>query len=131
MPDYPVTEVRRIWRQHGGKWIVFDRKSRTEDLAFKLVSFIESGKIEGAKYWNKDPGAICVYCLDRVRAKVAGILDELGAGKRRVWEYDFAWDKNIRHPLDFAFSWSAKLRTIIESYGLRGTLRLIREVLKG
>lgn len=110
---------------------MFDRKQRTEELAGKLVPFIENGEIEGAKFWNKDPGAICVYCLDKDSGKVSAILDELGAGQRRVWEYDYAWDKNIRRPLDFLFSWSAKLGTIFQSYGLTGALRLIREILKG
>lgn len=128
MPDAPSAADRETWRRHGGKWIVFDRKQRTEELAKRLVPFIESGQIEGAKYWNKDPGAICVYCLDKDSGRVEKILDELDAGKRRVWEYDYAWDKNIRRPLDFAFSWSAKLSTIFQSYGVAGALRLFREI---
>ncbi len=130
MPDAPRATDRDIWRRHGGKWIVFDRKEKTEKLALKLAPFMEKGEIEGAKFWNKDPGAICIYSLDRDSDRVSSILDKLGAGKNRVWEYDYAWDKNIRRPLDFAFSWSAKLRTILRSYGLSGTLKLLREVLK-
>ncbi|MDA8170548.1 MAG: hypothetical protein M0Z48_01810 [Nitrospiraceae bacterium] len=130
MPDAPRAAGMDEWRRHGGKWIVFDRKENTEELARGLAPFIENGEIEGAKYWNEDPGAICVYSLDRDRGRVSGILDELGAGGSRVWEYDYAWDKNIRRPLDFAFSWSAKFRTILQSYGFAGALRLLREVLK-
>ena len=131
MPDAPKAADMELWRRHGGKWIVFASKAKTEKLARKLVPFIENGDVEGAKYWNRDPGAINVYCLDSDSGKVSAILDKLGAGQRRVWEYDYAWDKNIRRPLDFAFSWTAKFRTILESYGLAGTLGLIREVLKG
>ena len=32
-----------------------------------------------------------------------GHLERLGAGDSIVWEYDFAWDKNIREPLEFLF----------------------------
>ena len=130
MPDTPGAADTGRWRRHGGKWIVFDGKAKIEELARRLVLFIESGDIEGAKYWNKDPSAINVYCLDEDSGKVSGILDELGAGERRVWEYDYAWGKNISRPVDFAFSWTAKFRTILQSYGLAGTINLIRQMLK-
>ena len=119
------------WARRGGKWIVFDKAERILDLAEKLAPFVDSGEVVSAKYWNGDPSAICVYSLDRDREKTWGILRRLGAGDSIVWEYDFAWDKNIREPLEFLFSWSSKFRTIVQSYGVFGTLRLIREVLTG
>ena len=86
--------------------------------------------MEGAKYWNEDPSALCVYSLDSDRDKVRDLLDSLSAGRDRVWEYDYAWDKNIRSPVTFLYSWYSKLTTILRSYGIAGTLRLIREILK-
>lgn len=129
-PDAPRAVDEDEWLRHGGKWIVFDRKKRLLGLAKKLEPFIEAGEVHGAKYWNRDPGAICVYSLDRDREKVRGILDSLGAGSSRVWEYDYAWDRNIRSPFTFLYSQFSKLGTIIRSYGVAGTLGLISEVLR-
>lgn len=130
LPDIPREANREEWIRHGGKWIIFDRKDRIESLAFSLAPFIDSGSIESAKYWKKDPSAICVYSLDRQREKVLEILKRLDAAKSRVWEYDYAMEKNIRDPLTFLYSWYSKFSTILRSYGVRGTLMLIREVLK-
>jgi hypothetical protein len=121
---------REEWLRHGGKWIIFDSKERLIDLAEQIGLFIDSGEIESAKYWNKDPGAICVYSLDRDKDRIWDILKNLGAGKDRVWEYDYAWDKNIQNPVNFMYSWFSKFRTILQSYGVVGTLKLIREILK-
>ncbi len=130
LPDIPRDAERQEWIRHGGKWIIFDKKDRLETLGERLGPFIDSGEIESAKYWNKDPGAICVYSLDKDRAKVWGILKELGAGDRKVWEYDYAMDKNLLEPLTFVYSWCSKFSTILRSYGIIGTLQLIREFLK-
>ncbi len=130
LPDAERVIDRNEWMRHGGKWIIFDKKDRIVKLAKKLEPFIDSGEIQSAKYWNKDPSAICVYSLDKDKEKTWEILKKLGAGNSRVWEYDYAWDKNIQAPLDFAYSWFSKFRTILQSYGPVGTLRLIREVLK-
>jgi hypothetical protein len=46
-----------------------------------------------------------------------------------VWEYDYALGKNLRSPFTFAYSWFSKFRTILASYGLAGTARLIGDVL--
>jgi len=116
--------------RHGGKWIIFDKKGRLVELADRLGPFIDSGAIESAKYWNKDPGAICVYSLDRDRDSTLEILKSLGAGSNRVWEYDYAWDKNIRKPFTFTYSWFSKFSTILRSYGFLGALALAREILK-
>ncbi len=130
LPEYGRGTDREYWVSHGGKWIVFDEKQKIEVLAAKLAPLIDSGEIESAKYWKKDPSAICVYCLDSDRARVEKILTECGASGSRVWEYDYAMEKNLRDPLTFFYSWYSKLSTILRSYGLLGTLRLIREVLK-
>lgn len=130
IPDAGREIDREEWFRHGGKWIIFDRMERIRALAEKLGPLIDSGKIEGAKYWNKDPSALCVYSLDRDREKVWDVLSELGAGNDKVWEYDYAWNRNIREPVTFLYSWFSKFRTILQSYGLSGTLRLIKEILK-
>lgn len=130
LPDVERGINREEWLRHGGKWIIFDRRERLETLAERLGPFIDSGEIESAKYWNEDPGAICVYSLDRQKEDVWNILKGLGAGNDRVWEYDYAWDKNVRSPMTFLYSWFSKLKTILMSYGFSGTLRLIREILR-
>jgi hypothetical protein len=129
LPDIPGDENRREWIRNGGKWIVFDRKDGTERLANQLGSFIDSGKIKSAKYWNGDPGALCVYSLHNDRWKTLEVLKGLGAERTRVWEYDYAWDKNFLNPFNFIYSQSSKFRTILKSYGCRGTFELIREVM--
>jgi hypothetical protein len=130
LPDARREINREEWIRQGGKWIIFDSKARIINLAEKLAPSIDSGEIESAKYWNKDPGAICVYSLDRDKDKIWDILKKLGAGNDKVWEYDYAWDKNIQNPVNFMYSWFSKIRTILQSYGLVGTLQLIREILK-
>lgn len=130
LPDVPRGIDRTVWRRSGGKWIVFDGEDRIEDLAEKLAPFIDSGAIESAKYWNGNPSAINVYSLDRDRSKTRKILKDLGARYVLVWEYDYALDKNLRSPLTFAYSWFSKFRTILQSRGIAGTLRLLQEALK-
>jgi hypothetical protein len=130
LPDAKREINREEWIRQGGKWIIFDSKARIINLAEKLAPSIDSGKIESAKYWNKDPGAICVYSLDKDKDTIWDILKKLGAGNNKVWEYDYAWDKNIQNPVNFMYSWFSKIRTILQSYGLVGTLRLIKEILK-
>lgn len=130
-----IPETERIldrseWVRHGGKWIIFDSKKQILRLAEGLGSHLDAGDVHGAKYWNGDPSAMCVYSLDSDRERVDALLDRLNAGKDRVWEYDYAWDKNIRSPLTFLYSWYSKLSTILRSYGIAGTLQLIREVLR-
>jgi len=129
LPDVPRDIDIKEWEKHGGKWIIFDNKKNLMELGEKLGPFIDSREIESAKYWNEDPGAICVYSLDRDRGKTWEILKSLGAGRRRVWEYDYAWDKNIKDPIAFTYSWFSKFRTIFQSYGIAGSMRLLREIM--
>jgi hypothetical protein len=114
----------------GGKWIIFDGREKIVKLSDNLAPFIDSGEIKSAKYWNGDPSAINVYSLDRDKDKTWRILKKLGARDCRVWEYDYAWDKNIKNPFNFIYSWSSKFRTILKSYGIKGTLDLIRDLFK-
>ena len=130
LPDTPREPDMAQWRRHGGKWIVFHRKAHVEALARALLPLIEDGEIACAKIWNGDPSALCVYCLDSRREEVRRHLARLGATRRLVWEYDHAWDRNLRRPAAFVYSWFSKFRTILQSYGLRGAFRLLREVLK-
>jgi hypothetical protein len=128
-PDKAVDVDLGEWRRHGGKWIVFDDRKRIDGLAEKVAPFIDSGAIVAAKLWNGDPSAINVYSLDRDRGKVREILKGAGARYVLVWEYDYALARNLCSPFTFAYSWFSKFRTILASYGLAGTARLIREVL--
>lgn len=130
LPDAGREINREEWVRHGGKWIIFDRREKLADLAEKIGPLIDSGSIESAKYWNRDPGAICVYSLDRDREKIWDMLKKLGTWERKVWEYDYAWDKNIRNPVKFTYSWFSKFRTILQSYGMAGAFRLIIEILR-
>lgn len=127
LPDGAREVDRTLWKRNGGKWIIFDQKDKIIDLAGRLEDYIASGDVESAKYWNKDPSALCVYALDRDREKVRTILDSLGAGRERVWEYDYAWDKNFQNPVSLFYSQASKFRTILQSYGCMGALQLIRE----
>jgi hypothetical protein len=128
LPDIPQEISRADWMKSGGKWIVFDREDRITALAEALQPYIDAGEIVGAKCWNGDPSALNVYCLDRDSEKTKLILDRLGARRSRVWEYDFAWKKNLRRPFDFTYSWSLKCVTILRSYGMLGTINLMREL---
>jgi len=129
LPDEPRAIDRREWTRHGGKWIVFDSRKEIEALAEKLARFIDDGEVTSAKSWNGDPSAINAYCLDRDRWKVRQILKQAGARYVLVWEYDYAMGKNLLRPLTFAYSWFSKIRTILQSYGLAGSMRLLREAL--
>ena len=64
IPDAERNTDRSAWIRHGGKWIIFDSLKKVVELAERLSPFLESGEVEGAKYWNKDPSALCVYSLD-------------------------------------------------------------------
>lgn len=129
LPERAAPADKEEWVRHGGKWIVFDGKDRVEDLADRLEPLIDRGEIRSAKYWNGAPSALCVYCLDEEKTSVEDMLNAHGAGRSRVWEYDYAWDKNIRSPCTFTYSWFSKFSTILRSYGLSGSLRLFREVI--
>ncbi len=129
-PDNERPINRTLWLDHGGKWLIFDRKEKIMELAHKLEPFIDSGDIESAKCWNGDPSAINAYSLDSNREEVKKISKKLGARERKVWEYDYAWKKNLRRPVDFLYSWSSKFVTILKSYGLIGAYHLFKEVMK-
>ena len=129
LPDEPRRFDRAGWVRSGGKWIVFDDKKAIDALAQKLAPSIDAGEIASAKYWNGDPSAINVYSLDRDRRKVRALLKEAGARYVLVWEYDYALGKNLRSPFTFAYSWFSKFRTILASYGLAGSMRLLKSVL--
>ncbi len=128
LPNEPKKIHHDDWIKKGGKWIVFDGQERITALVQALELYIDAGDIVGAKSWNGDPSALNVYCLDRDRERTRLLLDRLGAGHSRVWEYDYAWEKNIRRPFDFTYSWGLKFMTILRSYGMIGTVNLMREL---
>ncbi len=129
LPDGGGSIDKDEWIRHGGKWIIFDSKERILKIADKIAPFIDSGEINSAKCWNGDPSAINVYSLDKDKEKTWQILKQSGARACKVWEYDYAWNKNINRPFDFVYSWSSKFSTILRSYGILGTLQLLREFL--
>src|SRR5512143_507764 len=129
LPEESRTFDRALWMRRGGKWIVFDKRDAIAALAERLAPYIDSGEIESAKYWNGDPSAINVYSLDGDRGRVRSILKEAGARHVLVWEYDYAMGKNFLRPVTFAYSWFSKFRTIFASYGLSGSVRLLKDVL--
>lgn len=130
LPDAPREIDRSTWLRNGGKWIVFDDEDRIRALADRLAPYIDAGEIESAKYWNGNPSAINVYSLDRDRQKTRDILKYIGARYVLVWEYDYAMDKNLLSPLTFAYSWFSKFRTILQSRGITGSMRLLQEALR-
>ncbi len=129
LPDQGCEIEWAEWARRGGKWIVFDDEERIKALAEKLAPFIDDGEIESAKYWNGNPSAINVYSLDQERWKVRDILKDLGARYVLVWEYDYAIGKNLLSPFTFSYSWFSKLRTILQSRGISGSMRLMQEAL--
>ncbi len=129
LPDAPREIDRLTWMRKGGKWIVFDNEDRIRELARKLAPYIDAGDIESAKYWNGGPSAINVYSLDRDRWKSRKLLKDLGARYVLVWEYDYAFGKNLRFPFTFTYSWFSKIRTILQSRGISGSLRLFKDAL--
>jgi hypothetical protein len=128
LPDADRPVNPDLWYQYGGKWLVFDRLEKIMVLAHKLEPFIDTGDINSAKCWNGDPSGLNVYSLDKDREKVKTIMETCGAKPRKVWEYDYAWGKNVTRPLDFIYSWASKFITILKSYGIRGAIRLIKDV---
>jgi hypothetical protein len=130
LPDKERWVDPDLWRRCGGKWLVFDRQEKIMALAHKLESFIDSGDIHSAKCWNGDPSGLNVYSLDKDREKVKIILETCDAKRQKVWEYDYAWGKNVTRPIDFIYSWASKFITILKSYGIRGAIQLFKDLVK-
>jgi hypothetical protein len=114
------------WRQYGGKWLVFDRRAQLLALVHKLKPFIDSGDIHAAKSWNGDPSGLNIYALDKDKQKVKTIVESCGAKPQKVWEYDYAWGKNVTRPVDFIYSWASKFITIYKSSGICGAIQLLK-----
>ncbi|MDX1762931.1 MAG: hypothetical protein R3231_01285 [bacterium] len=129
LPDREQEMDPPLWRAQGGKRIVFDDKANIEILSKKRAPFIQSGQVDSAKYWNRDPSAICVYSLDREKEQVARILVRLGTSRYRAWQVDYAGDKNLQQPLNLVYSQLSKFRTILKSDGCAGTLGLMQAFL--
>jgi hypothetical protein len=129
LPDKPRDIDSTTWSGTGGKWIIFDSEDHIKALAEKLTPYIDAGEVESAKYWNGNPSAINVYSLDKDRWKTRNILKDLGARFVLVWEYDYAFDKNLLSPFTFAYSWFSKFETIIRSRGFEGSIKLLKEAL--
>ena len=83
--------------QHNGKWVVEGDRTYIMDLAFRIDSYVEAGKIDASKFTKKDPAtdplphilvfAMCIYSDDRKRDETANYLQELGVEKFD-WKYD-------------------------------------------
>ena len=95
-----------------------------ERLAAELDKQVESGNIVSAKYWNaSETSAMNIYSLDRDNTETKQILSELGY-KPTAWEYDYARSKNWTRPR-FFLSAFYKLRILIKTFGVRGSIRFI------
>ncbi len=113
------------WTEYGGKWLVYGSLDKIEDLARNIEPYVESGEIVSAKYWNASDkrSAMCVYSLDIENGRTHAVLELLGF-KPAAWEYDYARRKNWTR-FEFFISAFYKLRILLESFGVRGTLRFI------
>jgi len=112
------------WREHGGKWLVYGPLDEMERLAGEIDKEVQRGNIVSAKYWNAPKtSAMCIYSLDRDNPKTLEILKLLGF-RPTAWEYDYARRKNWTRPR-FFLSAFYKLRILIKTFGVKGTLRFI------
>lgn len=124
LPGQPRAELKG-WTEEGGKWLVYGSLNRIEELAHGVEHYVESGEIVSAKYWNASDkrSAMCVYSLDSERDRTRAVLTVLGF-KPTAWEYDYARRKNWTR-FEFFVSAFYKLRILLTSFGIRGTLRFI------
>ena len=113
-----------LWKEHGGKWLVYGGLSEMERLAGEIDRLVESRAIVSAKFWNASSvSAMCVYSLYLDREKTKKILLDLGF-RPTAWEYDYARMKNWTRPR-FFLSAFYKLRILLRTFGVFGTLRFI------
>lgn len=105
------------WEWYGGKWVVHNSLDRSRDTANKLCSYLDNGLIDSAKIWHGDPTALIVYSLVKDRKMIHDILDEVGAGKTRVWVYD-SFSPNLIHPIQFANGICLMANTILRGVGI-------------
>jgi hypothetical protein len=56
-------------------------------------------------------------------------VESCGAKRLKVWEYDYAWGKNVARPMDFIYSWASKFITIYKSISIRGAIQLFKDSL--
>jgi len=74
--------------ENGGKWVITGTKERLEELAVTLDPYVERGEIPDIKY-SRRPGvygplpAMCVFCYERDRDRVAKILADEGVEAKR------------------------------------------------
>lgn len=76
--------------RHWGKFVVLGEWAEIEGLVQKVNEYVESGRVPRAKYGaTHRPGeyALFLYCDDRERHGVEGVLAELGV-KEYFWNYD-------------------------------------------
>jgi hypothetical protein len=79
------------WRQHGGRWVIFNRRRKVDRWVERLGPYIDSGEVRQAKFYSGftgDPSALIVYTLDRERDNVWRFLQHLGVEGRHLWEYE-------------------------------------------
>ena len=84
--------------EHCGKYVVTGDKTYIMDLAFRVDPYVESGRIDSAKFTKKDPNtdplphvpefAMCVYSDDRRKGETAEIL------VRELGVHEFTWKYN-------------------------------------
>jgi hypothetical protein len=119
-----AAEEPSLWKEHGGKWLIYGDLDEMERLSTHLNQFVEQGKIVSAKFWNaSSASAMCVYSLEGDNKKTKKILTDLRF-KPTAWEYDYARKKNWTRPR-FFLSAFYKLRILLKTFGVKGTLKFI------
>lgn len=90
---YYCPKSEEEYLEHWGKWLVFDSAAALRSLADKIDQHVNSGEIDSAKF-NREPSRVgrgdcvmCIYCDDRDKERVWGILSLFGVSKR-IWKYD-------------------------------------------
>jgi hypothetical protein len=124
LPEVPWEELPTRWKERGGKWLVYGSLNEIEGLGKELDVLVQRGEIDSAKYWNaSETSAMCIYCWEEEKESKRKILEEFGF-KPKAWEYDYARRKNWVRP-EFHVSAFYKLRIVLKTFGVRGTLKYI------
>ncbi|MDY6880192.1 MAG: DUF4125 family protein [Desulfatiglans sp.] len=91
--DFPTT--KEDYLEHWGKWVIMESKETLDALAAKLEPYVEDRSIYSIKYDQTpqefiglgDALGMCVFCDDRDRDRVWGILAQEGVTEK-AWYYE-------------------------------------------
>jgi len=97
--DFPLAYKGHLltkdeYLEYWGKWIIMGDRDYLDSLAHQLDPFVESRQIQSIKYTREpevelgmDTGAMLVFCDERERDEVWGILESVGI-TLKAWFYD-------------------------------------------